>query len=135
VLQTITNHFSAARLLDLGSGSARGPFLVTQSGVAPSDDKARERMFVLRPDGKWVDFNCYACQGRPDVMDELVFNTTAEVMKTMARLTGKPEVVDLPIDEAGLKAWSSRQRSSDLVQAAHAWAQQYKERHRQQQKK
>ena len=62
-------------------------------------------MFVLRPDGKWVDFNCYACQGRPEVMDELVFNTTAEVMQIMARLTGKPEVVDLPIDEAGLKAW------------------------------
>ena len=135
MLQTITNHFSAVRLLNLGSGSARGPFLVTQSGVAPNDGKARERMFVLRPDGKWVDFNCYACQGRPDAMDELVFNTTAEVMQTMARLTGKPEVVDLPIDEAGLKAWSSRQASSDLVQAAHAWAQQYQERHRQQQKK
>ena len=106
MLQTITNDFSAVRLMDLGSGSSRGPFLVTQVGVAPNDDKARERMFVLRPDGKWVDFNCYACQGRPEVMDELVFNTTAEVMQIMARLTGKPEVVDLPIDEAGLKAWS-----------------------------
>jgi len=135
VLQTISNHFKAVRHLDLGSGSGRGPFLVTQSGVAPNDDKARERMFVLRPDGKWVDFNSYACQDRPDVMDELVFNTTVEVMKTMARLTGKPEVVDLPIDEAGLKAWSSRQTSGDLVQAAQAWAQQYKERQSQQKKK
>ena len=135
MLQTITNHFGAARLLNLGSESARGPFLVIQFGVAPNDDKARERMFVLRPDGELVDFNCYACQGRPDVMDELVFNTTAQVMQTMAGLTGKPEVVDLPIDEAGLKAWSSRQTSTDPVQAAHAWAQQYKERHRKQQKK
>ena len=133
MLQTITNHFKAVRLLDLGSGSARGPFLVTQIGVAPNDDKARERMFVLRPDGKWVDFNCYACQGRPEVIDELVFDTTAEVMKTMARLSARPEVVDLPIDEAGLKAWSSRQTGSDPVQAAQAWAQQYRER--QQQKK
>ena len=32
VLQTITNDFRAVRLLDLGSGSARGPFLVTQIG-------------------------------------------------------------------------------------------------------
>jgi len=133
--QTIANDFRAVRLLDLGSESARGPFLVIQFGVAPSDAMARDRMFVLRPDRKWVDFNCYACQGQPDVMDKLVFNTTAEVMQTMARLTGKPEVVELPIDEAGLKAWSSRQTSTDPVQAAHAWAQQYKERHRKQQKK
>ena len=135
MLQTITNDFRAVRLLNLGSGSARGPFLVTQVGVAPNDDKARERMFVLRPDGKWVDFNCYACQGRPEVMDELVFNTSAEVMQIMARLRGKPEVVDLPIDEAGLKAWSARQTSGNLVQAAQAWAPQYQERRRQQQKK
>ena len=135
MLQTITNHFRAVRLLDLGSKSARGPFLVTQSGVAPNDDKARERMFVLRPDGKWVDFNCYACQGRPEVIDELVFSTTAEVMQTLAGLIGKPEVVDLPIDEAGLKAWIARQTSGDLVQAARAWAQQYQERRRQQKKK
>ena len=135
MLQTITNDFRAVRLMDLGSGSTRGPFLVTQLGVAPNDAMPRERMFVLRPDGKWVDFNCYACQGRPEVMDELVFNTTAQVMQTMARLTGKPEVVDLPIDEAGLKEWSSRQKSGDLVQAAQAWAQQYKERQLEKKKK
>jgi len=70
MLQTITNDFRAVRLLNPGSGSARGPFLVTQVGVAPNDDKARKRMFVLRADGKRVDFNCYACQGRPEVMDE-----------------------------------------------------------------
>ncbi len=133
--QTITNHFRAVRLLDLGSGSARGPFLVTQLGVAPNDAMARERMFVLRPDGKWVDLNCYACQGRPEVMDKLVFNTSTEVMQILARLTGKAEVVDLPIDEAGLKAWTERQKSGDLVQAAQAWAQQYQERRRQQKKK
>ena len=135
MLRTITNHYRDAQVLNLGSGSARGPFLVTQSGVAPNDGKARQRMFVLRPDGKWVDFNCYACQDRPEVMDELVFNTSAEVMQVLARLSGQPEVVDLPIDEAGLKAWSLRQTSGDLVQAARAWAQQYQERHLQKQKK
>lgn len=129
--QTITNHFQSVRLLDLGSGSARGPFLVTQVGVEPNDNKARERMFVLRPDGKWADFNCYACQGRPEAIDELVFNTTADVMRTMARLSGRPEVVDLRVDEAGLKEWSSRQASGAYVQAAQTWAQQNEERHRQ----
>ena len=135
MLQIIINDFRAVRLLDLGSKSARGPFLVTQVGVAPYDDKARERMFVLRPDGKWVDFNCYACQGRPEAMDELVFSTSTEVMQLLARLRGKPEVVDLPIDEAGLKAWTERQKGGDVVQAARAWAQEYQERRRQQKKR
>jgi hypothetical protein len=62
-------------------------------------------MFVLRPDGRWVDFNAYACQGKPEVMDEIVFPTMAEVMITFGKLTGPPQVVDLPIDEAGLKTW------------------------------
>jgi len=37
----------------------------------------KTRMFVLRPDGYWVDFTAYACQGNPEAMAELVFpNTT-----------------------------------------------------------
>jgi hypothetical protein len=87
-------------------------------------------MFVLRPNGRWVDFNAYVCQGKPEVMDEIVFPTMAEVMTTFGKLTGLPQVLDLPIDEAGLKAWIARQTNSDPLQAAHAWAQQYKERHR-----
>ena len=92
-------------------------------------------MFVLRPDGRWADFNAYACQGKPEAMDEAVFPTMAEVMATFARLSGQPQVLDLPIDEEGLKAWIARQTSGDPVQAARAWAQQYQERRRQQKKK
>ena len=57
-------------------------------------------MFVLRPDGQWVDFNAYACQGKPEAMDEIVFPTMAEVMTLFGKLTGPPRVLDLPIDEA-----------------------------------
>jgi hypothetical protein len=55
-------------------------------------------------------------------------------MTTFGKLTGPPQVLDLPIDEAGLKAWISRQASGDLVQSARAWAQQYQERRRRQKK-
>ena len=54
----------------------------------------------------------------------------AEVMTTFGKLTGPPQVLDLPIDEDGLKAWISRQTSGNLVEAARAWAQQYQERRR-----
>ena len=129
-MRTITNHYTDSQILSLGNGSDHGPYLVSQTGVAPTDQRAKTRMFVLRPDGRWVDFNAYVCQGKPEVMDEIVFPSIPKVMETFGRLMGQPQVVDLPIDEAGLKAWIERQRKGDPLEAARAWASQYKVRHR-----
>ena len=71
---------------------------------------------MLRPDGRWVDFNAYACQGKPEAMDEIVFSTTTEVMETFGKLFGPPHVLDLPVNEAGLKAWIERQKSGDPLE-------------------
>jgi hypothetical protein len=127
-MRTITNNYRDAQILNLGSGGERGPYLVTQTGVAPSDPMPKTRMFVLRPDGCWVDFNAYACQGKPEAMDEIVFSTTAEVMEAFAKLLGRPRVLDLPVDEAGLKAWIERQKSGNPLEAARAWVAEYQER-------
>jgi hypothetical protein len=129
-MRTITNNYRDAHILNLGSGGERGPYLVTQTGVSPSDPLAKERMFVLRPDGCWIDFNAYACQGKPEAMDEIAFSNTAEVMETFAKLFGRPRVLDLPVDEAGLKAWIERQKSGNPLEAARAWAAGYQERRR-----
>ena len=129
-MRNITNDYRDAKVLNLGSGSERGPYLVTQTGVAPRAELPRTQMFVLRPDGCWVDFNAYACQGKPEAMDEIVFSTMAEVMTVFGRLTGPAQVIDLPIDEEGLKAWLARQKGGNLVEGARAWAQQYQERRR-----
>ena len=86
-------------------------------------------MFVLRHDGHWVDFNACASQGKPAAMDEIVFPTMIKVMETFAKLLGRPRVLDLPIDEVGLKAWIER-HNSDPLRAARAWVEQYKVRHR-----
>jgi hypothetical protein len=129
-MRTITNNYRDAQILNLGSGAERGPYLVTQTGVSPSDPLAKERMFVLRPDGRWVDFNAYACQGKPEALDETVFSTTAEVMETFAKLLGRPRVLDLPVDEAGLKVWIERQKSGNPLESARAWAAGYQERRR-----
>jgi hypothetical protein len=129
-VHTITNNYRDAHILNLGSGGQSGPYLITQTGASPSDPMAKERMFVLRPDGRWVDFNAYACQGKPEVIDEIVFSTTTEVMEAFARLLGQPRVLELPIDEAGLKAWIERQKSGNPLEAAHEWAVGYKERRR-----
>ena len=129
-MHTITNNYRDAHILNLGSGGERGPYLITQTGVSPNNPLPKERMFVLRPDGRWVDFNAYACQGKPEAMDEIVFSTTAEVMTTFGKLFGRPQVLNLPVDEAGLNDWIERQKSGNPLEAAKAWATGYQERHR-----
>jgi hypothetical protein len=129
-MRTITNNYADSQILNLGKGSDHGPYLVTQTGVAPTDHRAKTRLFVLRPDGRWADFNAYVCQGKPEAMDEIVFPSVFKLMATLGRLMGRPQVVDLPIDEAGLKVWIERQRNGDPLEAARAWASQYKVRHR-----
>ena len=54
--------------MNLGSGSERGPYLVTQTGVAPRAERPRTQMSVLRPDGRWVRFQHLRV---PGVMDEI----------------------------------------------------------------
>jgi hypothetical protein len=129
-MHTITNNYRDAHILNLGSGGERGPYLVTQTGVSPTDPLPKERMFVLRPDGHWVDFNAYASQGKPEAIDEIVFTSTRQIMETFGKLFGRPQVHDLPVDEAGLKAWIERQKTGDPLQAARDWAKEYKIRHR-----
>ena len=129
-MPAITNDYHAAQILNLGAGSERGPYLVTQTGVAPRDPLPKTRMFVLRPDGFWVDFNAYLYQEKPEAMDEIVFPTTTKVIETFGKLFGSPRVLDLPINEEGLKAWIDRQQHGNPLEAARAWAEQYKARHR-----
>jgi hypothetical protein len=129
-MRTITNDYRDAQILNLGSSGEPGPYLVTQTGVAPTDPLPKTRMFVLRPDGCWVDFNAYACKGKPEAMDEIVFTSTANVIETFGKLFGRARVLNLPIDEEGLKAWIERQEHGDPLEAARAWAKQYKVRHR-----
>jgi hypothetical protein len=128
-VRAITNDCKDTQILNLGSAGERGPYLVTQTGVAPSDPLPKTRMFVLRPDAHWVDFNAYGCQGKPEAIDEIVFFSMTKIMETFGKLFGRPRVLDLPIDEAGLKDWIEG-HSSDPLQAARAWVEQYKVRHR-----
>jgi hypothetical protein len=129
-MRTITNDYRDAQILNLGSGDERGPYLVTQTGVAPRAEIPKTHMFVLRPDGQWVDFNAYLSQGKPEALDEIVFPSMTKVMEAFSTLAGRPRVLDLPVDKAGLDAWIARQKDSDPVQAARAWASEYKKRHR-----
>jgi hypothetical protein len=62
-----------------------------------------------------------------------VFSSMTKIMETFGKLFGRPRVLDLPIDEKGLTAWIER-HSSDPLQAARASVEQYKVRHRKDQR-
>ena len=128
LMRHLTNDYHDAQILNLGTGAERGPYLVTQTGCDPSAEIPKTHLFVLRPDGQWADFNAYACQGKPEAMDEIVFSTMADVMTTFARLTVRPRVIDLPVDPTGLEAWLARQKEGKPLEAARAWAIQYRAR-------
>ena len=127
-MRAITNDYRDAQVLNLGSGREKGPFLVTQTGVSPNDPVPKTHMFVLRPDGQWADFNAYACQGKPEAMDEIVFRTMGDVMQEFGRLVGRPRVADLPIDKEGLQKWLDQQEGGKPLEAAQRWAVEYKKR-------
>jgi hypothetical protein len=129
LMRTLTNDYKDTQILNLGSEGERGPYLITQTGVAPSDPLLKTRMFVLRPDGNWVDFNAYASKGKPEAMDEIVFPSMTKITETFDKLLGRPRILDLAIDEKALTAWIER-HSSDPLQAARAWVEQYNVRHR-----
>jgi hypothetical protein len=129
VMRTLTNDYKDTQILNLGSEGEHGPYLITQTGVAPSDPLLKTRIFVLRADGNWVDFNAHASKGKPEAMDEIVFPSMTKIMETFGKLFGRPRVLDLAIDEKGLTAWIER-HSSDPLQAARAWVEQYNVRHR-----
>ena len=127
-VRTITNNHKDSQILNLGSEGVNGPYLVTQTGVDPKAELPKTHMFVLRPDGCWADFNAYACQGKPEALDEIVFSSIPKVIETFEKLFGRPRVVDLPVDKAGLQAWIERQKSGDPLESARAWAAEYKVR-------
>ena len=128
-MRAITNDYRDSQVLNLGTEASPGPYLVTQTGVSPTAEIPKTRMFVLRPDRCWADFNAYVCHGKPEVLDEIVFPSIQNVMQTFGRLLGRPQVVDLPINEQGLKAWLERQENQNPLEAARVWATSYKTRH------
>src|SRR5262249_2504024 len=118
-----------AQVLNLGSGGARGPYLITQTGIPPRADSPRTKMYILRPDGQWVDFNAYASQNKPEAMDELGFQDMSQGMQLFCRLFGPVRVLELRVNKEGLEAWLKRQEGRNPLEAARAWAVEYRKRH------
>ena len=104
-MPSLSNDVDRAQLLNLDpTDEARGPWIIVQTGYDPKDDTLREGMFLLRRDGQWVDI-AYYFTNPPHVLDEAVYETTAEAGALLRDMSGRPHVATVEITEEALAAW------------------------------
>jgi hypothetical protein len=107
--RALTNDYRDCQLVKLDPNDPNTPLIVSQEGYAPSDPNCRMRLFYLQRDGFWIDE--VARSTRPDSeAGDVVFDTTAEALKALSGLLGKPMVRELPVSESDIQTYMSRVR-------------------------
>ena len=130
-MPTISNDYHRVQVWNLSpDDEQRGPYLVTQTGCAPSAEDTPESLFVLRPDGTWVDINAYLSAEQPDQLDEAVFESMATIVHLLERLPPQPTIAQLPVSEERLRLWLEQHPPGTLLETARRWLAQYRERRR-----
>ena len=105
--RALTNDYKDSKLIWLDPNDPKSPLIVAQEGYAPSDPNCRMRLFYLQRDGFWIDE--IARSTRPDSeAGDVVFENSAEALKTLSGLFGKPLIRELPVTEADVQAYMSR---------------------------
>jgi hypothetical protein len=130
-MRTLTNNYQEVEVWNLDAWSGgRGPFLVVQTGAAPGADSLREGVYVLRPDGLWVDTAYYVAAGRPELIDEVVFGSTQQVMELLDSLDPEAKIAPLDVDDSALQSALTQTTGQEPLQRMRAWLEGYRQRHR-----
>lgn len=119
----ITNDYNRVELRKLTSESGgSGPFIVMQNGYDPADKTFKESVFLLRRDGKWVDFVALGASGNPELWDDCVFEKSADVVKLLNTHKLDADVFSLELNPEALASWltrtsglSAQQRIDNLI--------------------
>ena len=107
--RALTNSYQDCKLVKLDADDPASPLVVIQEGYAPSDASCRMRMFYLQRDGFWIDE--VARSTRPDnEIGDIVFDTSADAIKTLSGLFGKPIIRELPVTEADVQQYMTKAR-------------------------
>jgi hypothetical protein len=113
---SLTNDYKNVRLLNLsGDGQQPGPFIVLQDAVESSDSAQRERTWLLRKDGRWVDLIAHFALPENERM-QAWFDSASEVMDFMARLGGKPLILETNLTPQDLKVAAGRAMQINVVE-------------------
>ena len=108
-IRALTNDYKDCKLIKLDPNDPSSPLFVAQEGYAPSDPKCRMRLFYLQRDGFWIDE--IARSTRPESeAGNVIFDSTAEAIKTLSGLFGSPLIRELPVTEAQVQAYMTQVR-------------------------
>jgi hypothetical protein len=114
-LRALTNDYKDCRLIKLDPDDPTTPYAIMQEGYDSADPKCRMRTFYLQHDGQWIDE--IARSTRPDSeAGDVLFETSAEALKVLGTLPGRPVIRDLPVSEADVKNYLARVGSGSSPQ-------------------
>lgn len=105
--RAITNDYKDCQLIRLDPNDPASPLAVTQQGYAPGDPNSRVRLFYLQRDGYWIDE--IAQSARPDdEIGQVVYENSADAMRVLSGLFGKPLILQRTVSEADTQAYLSK---------------------------
>ncbi len=125
----ITNDYNRVELFKLSTEpGASGPFIVMQQGHSPDDTTFQDGVFLLRRDGKWVDFVALGASNKPELWDACLFEKSGEVVKLLNTGNLDAEVYPLEVNPEALASWLSRTAGLSAQQRIDNLVNIYKER-------
>ncbi|MES2569858.1 MAG: hypothetical protein V4710_07355 [Verrucomicrobiota bacterium] len=124
-IRALTNHLQDCKLIRLDANDPQSPLVITQEGYAPNDPSCRMRLFYLQHDGMWIDEIARSTRPESEVGD-IVFDTSAEALRILSRLFGKPLIRDLPVTEADVHAYITREQGGSALELGRQFLARYR---------
>lgn len=125
----LTNDYKACRVYDLHPQNRRlGPFIVTQSAIAPEDPFQQEQIYLLRRDGVWVSlFSPWIQEQNHSCL--FCFGTVGEIMQLLQALPPVPKVEQASIPAEKMAQWQEAvERAGGPLAFIEARVQQWREK-------
>lgn len=91
-MASVSNDLSRFVIVNVDPESpVRGPFVIAQRGSDPNDPRLIERGWALARDGAWVEW-AQVIGDSGDAIEELIYDTTREVVEALDNLSGKARI-------------------------------------------
>jgi len=109
---SLSNHYQNVRLINMSSEPC-GPFLVIQDAVDSNDSTQRERSWLLRKDGKWIDLIAHFTLDEKE-RSQAFFNSAQEVMTLLGKLPAKASIYEKQLSKQEVEAAAQRAMQLDV---------------------
>jgi hypothetical protein len=97
----LTNDPNQVTVLNLDAARpGKGPFVVTQSFIEPTDPQQKENLYLLRQDGTWVEYATQILLPEEQKIS-VIFDALGDVTRLLSSLTSEVKAVrETNLDQA-----------------------------------